>query len=426
MLIAFIAALGFFIWAGTPIAFVMLLTSLAMLLTESAIPLMVLPQRMILGTDSFIMLAIPLFLLAGRIMNTGGITKRLFKFASRLVGHIPGGLGHVNVVASLIFAGMSGSAAADAAGLGLIEIRAMKEEGFDAGFSAAVTGASSVIGPIFPPSIPFVVYGGLAGVSIARLFLGGAIPALLMVLYMMIVVYIIARKRKYPCYKRATLKELFLATKEAFLPLLTPVIILGSILFGFTTPTEAAVIAVAYAIILAYFLYRDISLKELWEQFVESGIESGAIMFIISTVSAFTWLATRQNIPQTLSAILLGFAHSPAVLLLITILIFLLIGSFITVTTGLILAVPLLAPVAAALNLDPVHYGVLCVLVMCIGLITPPVGLSLFISARIAETSTGEVIRESLPFLIVLILASLTIAFVPGTVTFLPNLLMGK
>jgi len=426
MIIAFFVALVFFIWAGTPIAFVMMLTALAMMLTDAAIPLMVLPQRMILGTDSFIMLAIPLFLLAGRVMNTGGITRKLFRFASKLVGHIPGGLGHVNVVASLIFAGMSGSAAADAAGLGLIEIQAMKEEGFDDGFSAAVTAASSVIGPIFPPSIPFVVYGGLAGVSIARLFLGGAIPAILMVLYMMVVVYILAKKRNYPCYRRATLKELYEATKEAFLPLLTPVIILGSILFGMTTPTEAAVLAVVYSIFLAYFIYRDITLKDIWEQFIEAGIESGGIMFIISTVAAFTWLATRQNIPQELSAALINFATSPAVLMLITILIFLIIGCFITVTTGLILVVPLLAPVAEALQMDPVHYGVLSVLVMCIGLITPPVGLSLFISARIAGASTGIVIKESIPFLVALILVSLTIAYIPITVTFLPNLLMGK
>jgi tripartite ATP-independent transporter DctM subunit len=426
MLIAFVVALVFFLCAGTPVAFVMLLTSFAMLLTDSTIPLMVLPQRMIIGADSFIMLAIPLFLLAGRIMNTGGITKKLFKFAIKLVGHIPGGLGHVNIVASLIFAGMSGSAAADAAGLGLIEIEAMKDEGFDGPFSAAVTAASSVIGPIFPPSIPFVVYGGLAGVSIARLFLGGAIPAILMVLYMMVVVVVIAKKRKYPQYKRATFRELMQATKEAFLPLLTPVIILGSILFGITTPTEAAVLAVAYAIILAFFVYKDITLKEMWEQFVEAAIESGGIMFIISTVSGFTWLATRQNIPQALSEMLLSLASSPTELLLITVVIFLIIGCFITVTTGLILCVPLLAPVAQLLAMDPVHYGVLCVLVMCVGLVTPPVGLSLFISARIAGCSTGAVIKETIPFVVVLILVSLTIAFVPGTATWLPNLLMGQ
>jgi C4-dicarboxylate transporter DctM subunit len=261
MLIACITALVFFIWAGTPISFVMLLTTFFMLLTESGISLMTLPQRMVIGTDSFIMLAIPLFLLAGRIMNTGGITRRLFNFASVCVGHIPGGLGHVNILASLIFAGMSGSAAADAAGLGVIEIEAMREEGFDPGFSAAVTAASSVIGPIFPPSIPFVVYGGLAGVSIARLFLGGAIPAIILTVYMMIVTYIIATRRDYPQSKRATFAQFLHAFREAFLPLLTPVLILASILFGLTTPTEAAVLAVAYAILLSVVIYKDMYIK---------------------------------------------------------------------------------------------------------------------------------------------------------------------
>jgi C4-dicarboxylate transporter DctM subunit len=243
---------------------------------------------------------------------------------------------------------------------------------------------------------------------------------------MMVVVYIIAKKRNYPRHKPATFKKIISATKEAFLPLLTPALILGSIIFGLCTPTEAAVIAIVYGIVLAFFVYHDISLKEIWREFIESGIESGAIMFIISTVSAFTWLATRQNIPQTLSNILLNFAHIPFSLLLITIVIFLIIGAFITVTTGLIITVPLLAPVASALNMDPVHYGVLCVLVMCIGLITPPVGLGLFIAARLAEVSTGKVVKECIPFLIALILVSLTIAYIPSTVTFLPNLLMGK
>ena len=284
-----------------PIAFSLGLVALIYVLFSETIPLGVVAQRLTGSMNSFVLLAVPFFMLAGKLMNTGGITKRIFNFANDLVGHITGGLGHVNIVASLIFAGMSGSAVADAAGLGSIEIKAMRDEGYDPDFSAAVTAASSTIGPIIPPSIPIVLYGVMAEVSIGRLFIGGIVPGFMMAISMMIFTYFLAHKRGYARRKRSPLRHLTKSFIAAFPPLLTPVIIVGGILGGVFTPTEAAVVAVLYAFGLSFFVYRELFLWQLPQMIKEVVISTGAILLIVGSASLFGWILTWERVPQMLA-----------------------------------------------------------------------------------------------------------------------------
>jgi len=411
---------------GAPIFVAMLAASFAWILQTGSLQLLTMgAQRMYASINSFTLLAIPLFIFAGLLMNMAGVSKRLFAYANTLVGHITGGLGHVNVVASMFFAGMSGSAVADAAGLGAIEMKAMKDVGFDDGFSGAVTAASSTIGPIIPPSIPMVLFGGLTSVSVGRLFLGGFIPGILMGFSLMLVVYFIAKKRNYPVSPKASFKENLNAFLDALPSLIMPIIILGGILSGLFTPTEAATVACLYALFLGVFVYKEINLKNLWTLLLETMKNTAQVMAIIAAAGLFGWIMTYQGIPAAVIKSIVGFTDSRFVVLLIINVILLILGCFMEGNAILILTVPILVPIAKEFGIDLVHLGVIMCLNSMIGTITPPVGMCLYPVMTLGNLTMGELTKEILPFLGILIVALLIVTYVSPLATFLPTLLMG-
>lgn len=389
------------------------------------VPLDMVATKLAFSANNFTLLAIPFFLLAGKLMNTGSITMRIFRFCNTLIGWIPGGLGHANVLASIVFAGMSGSAVADAAGLGTIEIKAMEKEGFDTDFSAAVTAASSTIGPIIPPSIPLIVFGVSAGsVSIAKLLIGGVLPGLLVGICLSVMVYIFAVKRKYPRSKFPTWRRLWDDFRHAFWPLLTPVILIGGILSGIFTPTEGAAVASLYAFILTMFIYREISWKDFALILRDTAKESASIMFIVCASSLYGYLLTRTQLPTLFMNMIFSVTESKILILLLLNVFFLVIGCFMETNAALIILVPILAPMATALNIDMLHLGVMIVLNLMIGLLTPPVGMCLYATAKVANIPLDRMIKAMAPFYIPLVIALLLVTFCPGIVTWLPNLLI--
>ncbi|HOV38706.1 MAG TPA: TRAP transporter large permease, partial [Spirochaetales bacterium] len=388
------------------------------------IPVITMAQKMISGIDTYALLAVPFFILAGNLMNTGGVTRRLFRFASSLVGFIPGGLGHANVLASMIFAGMSGAAIADAGGLGTIEIKAMQDEGFDTKFSAAVTAASSTIGPIIPPSIPMVIYASIANVSVGKLFLAGALPGILMGVALMIMVYIMAKKKNYPVHSRFSLKEATSSFVDGFLPLMTPAIILGGILGGIFSPTEAAIVASTYALILGMGVYKEIKLKDLIQVTLETVKTTSMVIYIISAAAIYGFLLGREQVPQSVAQLLFTISGSPHIIMFIIIIFLLIIGCFMETTAALILLTPILVPPVMQLGIDPVHFGLVMVLTLMIGLITPPVGVVLYITSSIAKISFEDCTKATAPFIIPLVIVLLLSAYIPDLVMFLPNVLI--
>jgi tripartite ATP-independent transporter DctM subunit len=405
-----------------PIAYALGVSSVIYFVGEG-VSLKVIPQIMTSTFDSFVLLAVPLFMLAGELMNSGGITDRLFNFANKLVGHVKGGLAHVNVVASMIFAGMTGSAVSDAAGLGVIEIKAMLDEGFDPDFSAAVTAASSTIGPVIPPSIPFVLYGSMAGVSVGGLFLGGAIPGVIMGLALMIFCYLISIKRNYPCHKRTVIKELARSFLTALPPLMTPIIIIGGILGGIFTPTEAAVVAVVYALVLGIFIYKELNFEKIGEILLKVAKNTASIMIIVSLATVFGWVLSYQGFTQTISQGLLGITHNKFLILLLINLILLIVGCFMETIAALLIVVPMFVPVCQAVGIDLLQFGVITTLNLMIGLITPPVGVNLYVVSRVANVAFERTVKAIWPFVIVLFGVLMLISYVPSLVTYLPSLL---
>ena len=412
-----------FIVLRMPVAFSIGITSLLYLLFNDMVAVTV-PQRMVAGIDKFTFLAVPFFILAGNLMNTGGITRRLFGFATSLVGFIPGGLGHANVIASIIFAGMSGAAIADAGGLGTIEIKAMTDEGYDKEFSAAVTAASSTIGPIIPPSIPMIIYAAFGGCSVGKLFLAGAVPGLLMGLSLMIMIYIMSLKRGYPVSTRPSIRIVWDSFKKAFLPLLTPGIILGGIMGGIFTPTEAAVVAAAYALVLGMFIYREISWKDLTQIFLKTATTTTIVLLIVSTASVYGWLLAREQVPQAAAKLLFSISTDPYLIMLILLAFLMIVGCFMETTASLIILVPIMVPMVSKLGIDPVLFGVVMVFALMLGLITPPVGVVLYLISDIAGISFERTVAATAPFLIPLFLVLLLVAFWPDVAMFLPNMLM--
>ena len=387
-------------------------------------PMMVIGQKMVTGIDSYLLIAIPLFILAGNLMNSGKITEKIFNFAKEVVGWIPGGLGHANIVASVIFAGMSGSATADAGGLGTIEMEAMTTNGYDPEFSGGVTAASSVIGPIFPPSIPLIIYGATASVSVAKLFMGGVVPGLVMGVALMILVYIFAIRRKYerhPFNLRALAKQFV----SSILSLVTPIIILLGFTTGIFTPTEASSIAVAYSLVIAWFVYRTLSWKDFKRCLLESAITSANTLFIIGTSTLFTYVLVREGVSKQIADFILGISSNPAVILLVINIVLLILGMFMEPGAILTLMLPVLLPIAKALNLDLVHFGVMMVLNLMIGQVTPPFGVCLFVISDVGKVKLDKLYKAILPFLIPLIITLLLVTYIPGIVTWLPNLLLG-
>ena len=409
---------------GMPVAFTLGVAAL-LYMWWADMPLVVLPQRMAGGIDSFPLLAVPFFILAGNLMNTGGITDRIFKFSHALIGHVRGGLAHVNVIASVVFSGMSGSAVADAGGLGAMEIKAMREAGYKPAFAGAVTVASCIIGPLIPPSIPMVIYGVLADASVGRLFLGGVVPGLMTAGALMAMISWMARRRNFPVERAMTWQEAGVASKRATLPLLTPVIIIGGITLGVFSPTEAAIVASLYALILGCLVYREIGPRDLWEVFLQSARTTAAICFIVATASAFAWILASIQVPQKAAAYLIEITRDPLQLLLIINLVVFIAGFFLEGLAIMILVVPVMLPTMTAVGIDPVHFGVVLVFNLMIGLMTPPMGVGLFVVSSVGQIKLEELIRETMPFIVPLVGVLVLLILFPPLVTALPNLVLG-
>jgi tripartite ATP-independent transporter DctM subunit len=410
---------------GTPIAIALGVVAIGtMWVTVGSDLLAIFIQRMYAGTTSFPLLAIPFFILAGNLMNTGGMTQRIFDVAHLIVGRIRGGLGHVNVLASMLFAGMSGSAVADAAGLGLVEIKAMREAGYSPRFAATITAVSSTIGPVIPPSIPFVIYGSLANVSVGALFLAGIVPGVLMGAALMLIIALVAKRRNLPIGDaRPTASRVWRIVRNAAPALAMPPLILGGIFGGFFTPTEAAVVAAAYALLVGRFFYRELPLAKVPDVLWESGRQTAQVMFIIAASAPFAWVLIQQQIPNAVIAALFELSSEPWVILLIVNAILLVLGMFIEGVAIIIIAFPVLLPVMLKIGVDPVHFGVILVLNIMIGLVTPPVGLCLYVVAGIAKISIAEITREIWPYVLALLGVLLLITFVPEISLWLPSAL---
>jgi len=404
-----------------PIALGMITTSIFYMLVKGLDIGLVANQVLSNLFSKYILMAVPLFIFTAKIMNTGKVTEMVFNFANALVGRLKGGMGHVNVVASIIFSGMTGSAVADASGLGIMEIQAMRDHGYDDGFSCAITAASATIGPIFPPSIPMVFYAMLSGASIGSLFLGGMIPGLLIGLALMGYIAIIANKRNYPRGKVYTIREFIIYTIKAFPALLTPVILLGGIYTGVMTPTEAGAVAAFYAIIISIFVYRAMGLKQLIDVIVDTVKTTGTLTLIVGAAFTFSYIVAFEHIPQYIAQFLLGITTNKYLLLLIINILFIILGMFIDTSVITVVFIPMVLPLVKSLGIDLVHFGVVIVLNMMIGLSTPPMGMLLFIVSGISDTPLKIIIKEVLPMLLVLIAVLLLITYVPEIVLFIPH-----
>jgi tripartite ATP-independent transporter DctM subunit len=407
---------------GVPVAISLAGSSLIYVMLEGVQPHLVVLHRMIGGIDSFPLLAIPFFIMAGSLMNSAGITNRIYDFALALVGWLKGGLGHVNVVGSVIFAGMSGTAVADAGGLGNIEIKAMRNHGYSVDFAVGITGASSTIGPIIPPSLPFVIYGVMANASIGKLFAAGIIPGLVMALTMMIMITYYAHTRGWHRDAKFSIVALWQTFKRAFLPLLTPIILVGGMTTGVFTPTEAAIAATVYAIFLGMGVYRTLSLKKLIKVSMVTAETTALILLIVAGASIFGYLITLTKVTDNVSALVLSITAQPWAILLLVNIFLLIVGCFMETIAAITILVPVLLPLMDKIGVDPVHFGLIMVLNLMIGLLTPPVGMVLYILARVADISFERTTKACLPFLIPLLVSLALVTYWPSMVMFLPNL----
>ena len=426
ILAIFLGALVLLFVIGIPAAFALGLTSLIVTVYErgfDGVPYTIIAQRMVYGVNSFPLLAIPFFILAGKIMNTGGITDRIYLFAHRLVGHMRGGLGQVNIAASMIFSGMSGSAVADALGIGQVEIRAMRQAGYPDDFSVGVTAASATIGPIIPPSIPLIVYAVMANASATSLLIAGLLPGVLMGAIMMVVVAIQARRRNIRTEPWEGLRALLTSFIFALPPLITPVIIIGGMWTGVFTPTEAAAVAALYALVIAMIIYREISIVQFVKVLRETMHETAIILIIIAAAALYGWLLVFTQIPQELIALVKDFNFGPVMFLLMINLLLLIVGLFMETNAAITIFTPMLLPPAMALGVDPVHFGIIMVLNLMIGLLTPPVGMVLFAVAKVADVPMNKVVLALGPFYVPLFLALLLVTYIPQISLFLPNLM---
>jgi tripartite ATP-independent transporter DctM subunit len=407
--------------SGVPVFIALAGSSLIFTHFIAGIPDFVILHRMAGGIDSFPLLAVPFFILAGNLMNSAGITNRIYDFAVALAGWMRGGLGHVNIVGSVIFSGMSGTAIADAAGLGTIEIKAMKDHGYDTEFAVGVTAASATLGPIIPPSLPFVIYGMMANVSIGALFLGGVIPGLVMMAFMMAYVTYYARRHGIgsdQVFRWRTLGVTFIA---AFPALMTPAIIIGGMVFGWFTPTEAAIAACAWALMLGIFLYGSLSLKQLYKVSIDTIETTAAILLIVGAASLFGWVLTVTRVTEYATEAMLAVSDNPYVILLIINLILLVVGCFLETIAAISILVPVLMPVVLKVGIDPIHFGLVMTLNLMIGLLHPPLGMVLFVLARIANLSLERTTMAILPWLIPLLFSLIAITLFPELTLWLPR-----
>lgn len=425
MLIIFLGLMVALFVFSFPVAIAIGLTCLAVLVVDGgmgAVSTELFAARMLSGINNFPIIAIPFFILAATLMNAGSSTNRIFDFANALVGHIRGGLGHVNVVASMIFAGMSGTAAADAAGLGQLEIRAMNDRGYPLWFSTGLTGASSVIGPIIPPSVAMVVYGWLSGASIATLFIASLIPGVLLGLALMVTVYALSFRVEMPRSPRPSLCEVGRLAGRAVLPMLTPAIIVGGIWSGIFTPTESGAIASLYAFLLGAAVYRDVGWRETLDVLRQTVMFTSVILFIIAVATFYGWLLVRLQIPQELAMWLTGLDLGPTALIFAMMGFFLIIGCFMSVVEAVLIFTPIFMLTIQILGIDPIVFGVLMVLTLSVGVITPPFGNVLYVLVRITGQPYETVVWAVLPFLLpILAIIALLILF-PAVITFLPGM----
>jgi tripartite ATP-independent transporter DctM subunit len=373
-------------------------------------------------TNAYILIAIPLFIFTANVMNSSEVTDKIFDFARSLIGRRHGATGYVNIVASLIFAGMTGSAVADASGLGTLEIAQMKKEGYDMPFSCAITASTAVIGPIFPPSIPFVIYAMISGASVGKLFMGGMVPAIILCIVMGVYVYFVSKKRGYPIGAKVTFRFFISSTFKAVPALLTPVILLFGIYTGFMTPTEAGAVAAAYTLIIAFLVYRTLNLRSLGTILLNTLRTTGAIFLVIAGAYGFSFIVTSEQVSKIVVSAMSGIVHSPWVFLLAANILFLILGALVDVNVSELVFIPIILPLVKYFNIDLVHFGVLICLNMMIGLLTPPFGMLLFVTAGIGKVSMKDLIREVLPLIGVLLVALAIITYIPDTVMFLTHL----
>jgi tripartite ATP-independent transporter DctM subunit len=423
----FLVVLAFLVlfMLGFPVVLAIGLPSIAYLLLND-LPLQMMAQRTLYALDSFPLVAVPVFLFVGSLMNSAGISKHIYRFADTAVGRLPGGLAQVNIFGSLVFAGMSGSALADIGGIGRIEIDAMKSKGFNPAFASAVTSASSIVGPIFPPSIPLILYGTVTGVSVIQLLLGGILPGLLCVAALMIMTAWLSVRRGYPRADRwPGWARLWADMLPALPALMAPIILIGGMLLGWFTPTEIAAVTVAYALLISSLFYRELTWAKLISAALETLRASSAILLIVAVAALFGWVLSVEQVPQAMTKVMLSISTEPWVLLLLVNVLLLVVGMFLDSTTAILVIAPIIAKPLMAAGVDPVHLGMVVIFNLMIGLLTPPMGLALFLVADIAKVRMQDVLREMLPFYVPLVATLLLITFVPAITLWLPRLAVG-
>jgi tripartite ATP-independent transporter DctM subunit len=406
---------------GVPILFALLVPAIAAFAIYPDLPIQLIQSRLANSYMSATLMAVPLFIFAAQILTDIKVTDAIFGFVNKCVGHVRGGLAHVNVLASVVFAGMSGSMTADAASLGKVEIEAMNQQGYPKAFSAAVTAASATIGPVIPPSIPAIIYGAVAEVSIGKLLIGGLLPGIIMAIVQMVQISLIAKRRGFPKTEFAGFKEIFKNAGKAIPGLLAPVILVGGMLLGFFTPIEAATVAVVYAMVIG-FSFRTLTLKGLWHSFRQASLDSAAMLVTFIAASLIALLVTRLHVADALIAFISGFTTSPVVLLILVNIFLLIAGCLLDPTCLIILCTPILAPLVQSFGIDLIHFGIIMLLNIQVGVLTPPMGPALFVVCRVADLKLNELLKEIWPFIIGLVVALIIVTYVPQTVLWLPNL----
>lgn len=423
MVAIFLLSLFGFLLVGVPVGFSLALTAILLMIVKGTLATSTIAQYFMYGVDNFPLMAIPFFMLAGEIMTVGGISQRIVNFAKALMGHIKGGLGYVSVLACMIFAGVSGTAVADTSAIGSIMLPVMEREGYDRGKSTALICAAGCIGPIIPPSFPMILYGVIAGVSVTKLFLGGIVPGVVIGLALMAHWYFIARKSNYPITERASFRELLIATKDAFWALIMPLIILGGIISGVFTPTEAGVIAVVYAFVVSGLVYRELKLKDLPKVLTEAAIGTAIVIFVCGAATVAGYYITVARIPHLLGEMVKALASTQFGVLVIINILLLLVGMVMDLTPALLILGPILVPLAKSFGVDPVYLGVIMTVNLAIGLLTPPVGSVLYVGCRLGRLSMVELSKHLYPFIFTMVVVLFIILFIPKAVMWIPSLI---
>jgi C4-dicarboxylate transporter DctM subunit len=421
MVAALFISLALFVLINIPIAIAIALASMVAITVQGSIPLIVVAQKMFTAVDSFPFMAVPFFILAGLLMEHGGISRRLIDFAGAIVGKTYGGLALVTVISSMFFGAISGSAAATAAAIGSIMIPAMAERGYDKNYAAAVQASAGTLGVMIPPSIPLVVYGVLTGESVGALFLAGVLPGVIVGISLMLVAWYMAKEKGYSGTEGTGLGRIAVSFREAFFALLMPVIILGGIYSGYFTPTEASVIAVVYAVFVGFFVYKELKTEDLSRILAKAVSSTAVVMFIIATASVFGWILASERVPQLVAESMLSLSDNPVIILILINLVLLLLGTFMETTAAIIITAPVFLPVAEQIGIDPLHFGIIMVINLAVGMVTPPLGVCLFVGCGIAGITLEDITRALLPFLIIMVIDLAVITYIPAVSMMLPG-----